>query len=265
MLVKVHSYQIAESIEIKQFKTAFTAATHHADADELFYEIEYNKYLYVFKYGIVSFLNYSETEMTAFIQMILPHCKNVLAQKLSDEFEIETRSPRIKFGFNKIELIEADTEMYRLVMLNVSQSVALDHYAYQTNLLLEETNHHTQALEQKGRLNLSGINLKKYIGRTLNLKNRIAENLYIFDSPEETWEDENLNKLDIGLKKTFDLQSRFRDIQEGLQIVKENLELFKDILQYRNSTVLEWIIIILILVEVLNLFFEKFFPKAISL
>ena len=64
----------------------------------------------------------------------------------------------------------------------------------------------------------------------LSLKNKIAGNLYIFDSPEETWEDENLNKLDIGLKKTFDLQSRFRDIQEGLQIVKDNLELFKDLL-----------------------------------
>jgi len=259
MLVKVQSYQIADSIDIKQFRTAFTAATYHADADELFYEIENEKYLYIFKYGIVSFLNYNETEMTAFIQMIIPHCKNVLAQKLSDEFEIETNAPRTKFGFNKIELVKAETEMYRLVMLNVSQSVALDHYEEQTKMLLGETNQLTQELELKGRLNLSGINLKKYIGRTLNLKNRIAENLYIFDSPEETWEDENLNKLDIGLKKTFDLQSRFRDIQEGLQIVKENLELFKDILQYRNSTVLEWIIIVLILVEVLNLLIEKIF------
>jgi uncharacterized Rmd1/YagE family protein len=114
-------------------------------------------------------------------------------------------------------------------------------------------------LERKGKLDLSGIYLKKYIGRTLNLKNRIAENLYIFDSPEETWEDENLNKLDIGLKKTFDLQVRFRTIQEGLGIVKENLELFKDLLQYRNSVVLEWIIIILILVEVINLLIEKIF------
>jgi uncharacterized Rmd1/YagE family protein len=93
----------------------------------------------------------------------------------------------------------------------------------------------------------------------LNLKNRIAENLYIFDSPEETWEDENLSKLDIGLKKTFDLQTRFRIIQEGLEIIKENLELFKDMLQYRNSIVLEWIIIILIFIEVINLFFEKIF------
>lgn len=143
--------------------------------------------------------------------------------------------------------------------LNVSQSVALDLYLQQTNTLLVETNHHTQMLERKGKLDLSGRNLKKYIGRTLNIKNQISQNLYIFDSPEETWEDEELNGLDYSLKKTFDLQVRFRTIQDGLGIVKENLELFKDILQYRNSTQLEWIIIILILIEVVNLFFEKLF------
>jgi uncharacterized Rmd1/YagE family protein len=52
---------------------------------------------------------------------------------------------------------------------------------------------------------------------------------------------------------------RFRNIQEGLEIVKENLDLFKDIMQHRKSTVLEWIIIILILVEVVNLIAEKIF------
>jgi required for meiotic nuclear division protein 1 len=259
MVLKVQSYQISESIDIKSFKAAFTGNIFHAEADELFYEIASQKYLYVFKYGVVCFLGYNETEKSAFIQLIKTHCKNILEEKLNEEFEIETNAVKIKFGFNRIELVKADEEMLRLVMLNVSQSVALDHYLTQTNALLEETNFHTQTLELKGSLSISGRNLKKYIGRTLNIKNRIAENLYIFDSPDETWEDENLNKLDIGLKKTFDLQARFRTIQEGLGIVKENLELFRDILQYRNSTVLEWIIIILIFVEVVNLFFEKIF------
>jgi uncharacterized Rmd1/YagE family protein len=147
--------------------------------------------------------------------------------------------------------------MLRLIMLHVSQSVALDHFEAQTNRLLEETNFHTQVLEQKGKLDLGGTALKKYIGKTLNLKNRITEHLYIFDSPEETWENEELGRLDTGLKKTFDLQARFRTIEEGLAIVKENLELFRDLLQHRQSNFLEWIIILLILVEVVNLFVEK--------
>lgn len=257
MTTRVISFQIADAIDIKLFKTTFSPAVYFADKDELFYQIDQHKYLCIFKYGIVSFLGYNEIEISAFLQLIRPFCKNNLEQKLSDEFDIETDAPAIKYGFNKIEITKPNVETMRLIMLNTSQSVALDYYNQQTNLLLEETNFHTQILEKKGKIGMGGIELKKYIGRTLNLKNKISGNLYIFDSPEETWEDETLSKLDLGLKKTFELQSRFRTIQEGLQIVKENLELFKDLLQNRNNVVLEWIIIILILVEVVNLVVEK--------
>jgi uncharacterized Rmd1/YagE family protein len=258
-MLKVMSLQIADSIDIKQFKTVFKAELLHGDSDELFYRVksQEQKFAYIFKYGIVSFLGYNEVEIMGFIQAITPYCKNPLDQHISDEFDIDVNAHRNKFGYNKLEIEGASTDSLRLIMLNVSQSVALDHFSQQTNLLLEETTYHTQQLEKKGRLDLSGANLKKYIGRTLNLKNRIEANLYIFDSPEETWEHEDLNRLDIGLKRTFDLQARFRTIREGLEIVKENLDLFKDLLQYRNSIVLEWIIIILILVEVINLFIEK--------
>ena len=259
MDLKVISFQVADSIDLKPFKAAFTASMYYADSDELFYQTRKQQYLYVFKYGVVCFLGYTETETTAFLQLIKPYCKNFFEQRLSDEFDIETGAAEINYGFNKIAIPSGDIEVIRLIMLNVSQSVALDYYNQQTNLLLEETNYHTQVLEKKGKIDLNGTSLKKYIGRTLNLKNKIAGNLYIFDSPDETWEDENLNKLDIGLKKTFDLQSRFRTIQEGLRIVKENLELFKDLLQNRNSVALEWVVILLILVEVINLVVEKFY------
>jgi uncharacterized Rmd1/YagE family protein len=259
MNIKVISFQLADSIDIKLFKSSFPATIYYSDTDELFYVIENKQYLYVFKYGVVCFLGYSEIEMAAFFQMVTPYCKNLFGQRLSDEFDIETDSQAVNYGYNKIEIPSPDTDELRLIMLNVSQSVALDYYNQQTNSLLEETNNYTQLLERKGKINMGGIKLKKYIGRTLNLKNRISANLYIFDSPEETWENENLNKLDIGLKKTFDLQARFRTIQEGLGIVKENMELFKDLLQNRNSTTLEWVIIVLILVEVINIFIRN--PK----
>lgn len=261
MQLKALSYQIADSIDLKAFKAAFPSDVYAFDSDELFYSIEEHKCIYVFKYGVVCFLNYDEIKIAEFIQFISPFCRNIITNKLYEEIIIETGVKEFKFGYNKVDILSAEVEVLRLIMLNVSQSVALDYYSQQTNALLEETNYHTQILEKKGRLDISGKNLKKYIGRTLNLKNKIAENLYIFDSPDATWENEILNKVDMSLKNTFDLQVRFRNIQEGLEIVKENLELFKDIMQHRKSTVLEWIIIILILVEVINLFVEKIFTK----
>jgi required for meiotic nuclear division protein 1 len=255
--MNVLSYQIADGIDIKGFKNSFRAPVHFSDNDEIFYVIDQDTFIYVFKYGVVSFLNYDEIKISRFIQLITPFCKNFSGFKLSEEFEIETEAKEMKFGFNKIEITTPSIDIFRLIMLNVSQSVALDYYYEVTNTLLIETNLQTQYLEKKGKLNISGKKLQKYIGRTLNLKSNIAENLYIFDSPPETWEDEHLNSIDLGLKRTFDLQVRFRSIQESLQIIKDNFELFKDIMQYRSSYVLEVIIILLILVEVINLVIEK--------
>jgi required for meiotic nuclear division protein 1 len=258
-MLYVTAYQIADSIDIKGFKAAFKAQLHYSDSDELFYIPDYDQYIYVFKYGVVCFLNFDAIEITGFLQIITPYCKNYLGESLKEEFLIKTGARETKIGYSRIEIEEPQIEVLRLIMLNVSQSVALDYYSELTTKLLEEANFHTQILEQKGRLNISGRNLKRYIGKTLILKNRIVENLYIFDSPPETWEDEKLNKIDVDLKRTFDLQERTRNISEGLGIVKENLDLFKDLLQYRHSSVLEWIIIALIFVEVVNLFIEKLF------
>lgn len=256
---KVISYQIADAIDIKGLKNAVNATVHYSDSDEIFYETNANRYLYIFRYGAVSFLNYDSNDISGFLQFIAPYCKNLFIQRISDEFEVEPGATQDKMSYNKIEIKTADREVLRMIMLNVAQSVTLDYYSDQTSKLLEETNYHTQILEKKGKLSISGRNLKKYIGKTLLLKNRIAENLYIFDSPPETWEDERLDKLHNELKKHFELQDRFRNVSDGLGIVKENFELMKDILQYRNSVYLEWIIIALIAIEIVNFFIEKLF------
>lgn len=259
MTQKVVSYQIADAIDVKEFCSAFKGELYFSDPTELFYKTDTDQFVYVFKYGAVCFLNYDVFRISEFLLLIKPYCKNLFENSFTDEFLVETGARELRVGFNKIELPSADIDVLRLVMLNVTQSVALDYYEEQTNTLLSDTNFFTQQLENKGRMGISGKKLKQYIGRTLLLRNRIAENIYVFDSPPETWENEKLNKIDADLKRTFDLQVRVRIIQEGLSIIRDNLELFRGLLQYRNSNILEWIVIILILVEVLNVIMEKLF------
>lgn len=258
-MYRVVSYQVADFIDIKNLKPFIESKLIYSDSSELFYETGAAKYQYIFRYGVISFLNYTENEISDFFKFIKPYCRNLLDENFNDEILIEPKATENKISHNKIEVTDPKPAILRMIMLNVSQSVTLDYYSDQTGRLLEETNLHTQLLEKKGKLSISGRNLKKFIGKTLLIKNRIAENLYIFDSPPETWDDEQLDKLHNELKRNLDLQERFRDVSEGLQIVKDNLELFKDLLQYRNTILLEWIVIILIAIEVINFFIDKLF------
>jgi required for meiotic nuclear division protein 1 len=257
MQSEIIAIQLADGIDLRAAKARISAPLYFAGPDELFYRYTNDKLLYIFKYGVTCFLNFSKIEQDELIESIRPNLRNPLEQRLTEGFMVETNSETPVLGFNKISIPNNDTNTLRIIMLNVSESVALDYYSDLTNRLLEETNQHTLILQRKGKLDISGKSLRKYIGKTLFLKNQISENLYIFDSPTETWESEDLTKVDVGMKRTFDLQERFRNIEDELGIIKENLELFKDIMQHRHSNLLEWIIIILILVEVLNLLIEK--------
>src|SRR5687768_10425512 len=107
-MLKVSSFQIADSIDIKAFKNIFTAELLYSDSDEMFYRTDADQFIYVFKYGIVSFFNYNELQTASFIQLITPYCKNMPDARLSEEFEIETNADQMKLGFNKIELTRID-------------------------------------------------------------------------------------------------------------------------------------------------------------
>jgi uncharacterized Rmd1/YagE family protein len=142
-------------------------------------------------------------------------------------------------------------------MLNIGQSVALEYYEMLTDELITSSKHFILQLEQKVKINIPKTNLLKYIKKVLNVKNSIVDNLYILDDPNLVWENEQLNLLNRQLKANFDINPRFKDLDYRLQIVENNLTLFTDVLNVRESSRLEWVIIILIVFEmVIALFFH---------
>src|SRR5258708_12562686 len=140
MLQQVLSYQIADSIDIKMFKSAFKSDLYYSDTEELFYITGEEQFIYVFKYGVVCFLNYDAIRISEFLRLISSYCKNRFDQSLEEEFKIQTNAAKNKIGFNSIEILGSDIKVLRLIILNVSHSVALDYYLEQTTKLLEETN-----------------------------------------------------------------------------------------------------------------------------
>ncbi len=258
-MYKVQSFQIAQSINMKMVRANLDFQLNYSETDILFYKMKGERYFSIFQFGIISFFNVSEAEISLIKSKIKPFGRGDVKESLTEEIEVNVFTKTSNVSFNSVTIPELNEEMIRLIMLHTSQSVALDRYSEITAQLLEEAHVHSKALEETGRLKISSKNLKKFIGKTLNLKNRISENLYIFDSPDATWEDEQLNRLDSQLKLTFDLKNRYKSIQYEITIVKENLELFKGIWDHRESSTLEWVIIILIVIEVVDMLVLKLF------
>jgi uncharacterized Rmd1/YagE family protein len=144
-------------------------------------------------------------------------------------------------------------------MLNLAQSVALDYYSKAADVLLESVNRFADKLEKTGRMGISKKNMLKFVGKTLNSKNRIIDNLYIFDVPDIVWDSKYLDEIHTGLIRVFDLKSRFKEVQASFKNIEENLSIFIEVHQHKMSNILEWIIIILILIEVVDLFITKIF------
>ena len=261
MFYKIVANQISDNINIDLFQSAYNAELLYSNYYELFYEVDTEQYISIFKYGVVCFLNFDDSKIDEFIQLISQHCKYFYDSELTKEYQIEPNTTETKFGFNKSELTYCDIDSMRLIMLNIAQSVALDYYFQKARILLEETNMHTSVLETRGKLAISDKNLKKFIGKTLNLKNKIVENLHIFDSVSGTMQNDYLMQIDIDLKKALYMEQRSDNIHEDLKIIREHLEIFSDIMNHSASMKQEFIVMILVLIEVFDLIIKGYILK----
>lgn len=260
MKVTTIGYHLGGRLDLKLIKNSLTFHCIYADPTELIYETSQFSWFQVFDYGSVVFFGIEKTLQTDIIGSIRKILSLAVNELESEEIDIEINPhSSTKVLFDKIIVNHINADIAKIVMLNIAQSVALDYYIDQTNILLEQTTYFSNELEEKGRFSIKGKALLKYIGKALNLKNKIARNLYIFDSPDITWNDKSLNQLHDQLNRELDIKIRHRSLQESLSIIQENLEIYKDINQHSHSSTLEWIIIILIAVEIANLFIDKIF------
>jgi required for meiotic nuclear division protein 1 len=256
--VKLSALLVANQLDIKGIKSFLDIKPLVDSSSELFYAFGPEKFQYFFNYGVIVFAGYSEDEMKWAIKAVQLYQRNPLTTWLRDDHEVCVQEgSNMVFNFDELILDKVDSKVFRIAMFNLAQSVALDHYHSVTENLLEELKSFANQLELTGKLKISRKNMMRFLGRALNTQNEIAENIYIFDAPDQVWDDEYLDKLHQGLMKHFDLRVRFSEIEYTLKIINDNLSIFREIINQRESSLLELIIIILILVEIVDLFITK--------
>ncbi|MDV3309001.1 MAG: RMD1 family protein [Cyclobacteriaceae bacterium] len=256
--ITLTAFHVAKQLDLKGIRTVLEKPTAEASS-ELFYSFPGNRYQYYFNYGVIVFCGYTDQEMEDAIQKVNPYFRFAVTHVTQDEFGIlHEEGGGIRFEFHRVILGTLNDEVFRIVMFNLAQSVALDYYSNAAENLLMEIKGFTNQMERTGTLSIRRKNMMRFLGRALNTQNSIVENIYIFDVPELVWENEYLDKLHQGLIQHFDLRTRFRGVEYMMRMIEANLDVFSEILNQRESNILEIIIILLILVEVVDFFLKKF-------
>ena len=258
--MKITAFHLAEQLTLKSLKEAYAGQLLQENASELFYRLDADTFFYAFDYGVAVFANMPDVDVSKNLILLQQFCVNPLPEKLQDDFAINnTEGEALVFNFDSLNVPRLDDEVIKITMLNLAQSVAMDFYAERAQALLGELRGITNQMETEGAIRISRSNMLRFIGRMLNSKNKVVENLYVFDSPDLTWEDEYLDRIHRGLSRTFELSTRFKEIEYTFKIIEDNLSVFRELYLHRESSKLEWIIIALICIEVFDLIISKIF------
>lgn len=251
--VLTNAFHAGTLIDLNQIKSLFEITPFKQEMSSILYKEKGNKYIYFKDYGSVVFIGYSKEELGVLYKDVFKTLPNIEYQPTENyKIKIDPNKEN-KVSFNDIQIKELTDDIAHIIMLNLSQSVALDHYHQKVSQLLESTRHIAKELEAKGTITMRASKLNQYIGKTMLLKNRISENLFIFETSDLAWSDKELSDLDNSLSIELEFVGRYHGLQNNLSVVKENLDLFRSMLEHRHNSSLEWIIIILIAIEVLQI------------
>lgn len=253
------AYHLGSKLDLKRIRKQSVFSLIKYEHSFLLFQIKDNSFVYFKDYGSIVFINCDENIKQQLFKLVFKNDLNINDLPVEKYDIIIGKEQKTEVEFDHITVAEFTVDIAHVIMLNLAQSVALDNYYKMSFSLLESMKKYALQLERTGNIKLTRNRMRKFIGTTMNLKNRIAENLFIFDTSSIAWSTENLLQLDNQLAKELDVVDRHHGLQENLNVVKEKLELFKDILQHKYSSLLEWIIILLILFEVVQLIIEKIY------
>jgi uncharacterized Rmd1/YagE family protein len=219
--------------------------------DPLILEPARGSYTVLTKFGAVIFWDCPE-ELRSEILQELAALPGVADRNpaIGDELDVVVGSNETKVTFNEVWLRELTLEKIKIISVVLGQSVALERFENEVSEALEKFGPVVTALQRKGRLRLSQREVLKAIGFALTVRSAVLANLTLFDDPPETWESEVLAHLDGLLYDQFDLEERLSAINQKLNYLTDLHSLLMDILSNRKSQRLEWIIILLIFIEI---------------
>lgn len=211
--------------------------------------------LFVFEYGVVIMWGFTQKEEAAFLEDLA----KFESEKLSaEDIQIEefnyyiTKSyqPRIYNDF--ITLKDDENYMLKLSISHaLAQSVKISLFEELVDNTIEDTQDIPQQIAHTGKVEMSRDEIMKSIGELFILRININLHGSVLDSPELMWAEPHLEPIYQATRGYLEINQRVELLNQRLEVISDLLQLLKEQLGHSHEENLEFIVIVLVGVEVL--------------
>jgi uncharacterized Rmd1/YagE family protein len=228
---------------LRQYRSAMYKGVLHIERDE--------GEAFIFPFGVLVIWGLSHDEIQKLLEEIRPFERETLEGQIIDEFSyvLSAGEPRIHEDCIKLA---TDTTLERLaVSYGIAQSVKLSEFEEYALHTVENTAHIPRTIAETGRLKLSRRAIAKMRGTLYLVESDINLNFDLLDTPEFFWEYPEVEHIYTLTVTYLDVKSRIEVLNKKVHVIHGLFEMLADEQKHKHSTVLEWIIIWLIAIEIL--------------
>lgn len=204
----------------------------------------------VFAYGVVVHWNLSLDERRTLQALLLEYALKPERQPQEDSFSYEMDCEQDRFQYDHIELKVNDFKVLLAMSHAMAQSIKLA--AFEGNAIdtIHATSHLPESLAINGKIKLNRKSMAKIRGQLFLTKSDIILNYDLLDTPEFFWEHPEYQAIYSMAANYLEIRQRTDILSKKLETIHELLEMLADEQKHLHSSILEWIIIWLIGVEI---------------
>jgi len=210
---------------------------------------------WLFDYGIVVFWGVEEDERKALLNRLMRETP-VDIGKIEDHL-------RFKFGqefaiSKDVISLPNQNSLTRLAVSHaLAQGIKLAEYELNAQNTITQYSHLPEVLAQTGKIALSRKEIAKIRGRLFSTKSDIILHYGLLDTPDFFWEYPEHELLYNQVARYMEIHQRIELLSKKLSTIHELFEMLADEQKHQHSSFLEWIVIILIAIEVVIYFVEE--------
>ncbi|MGE5631806.1 MAG: RMD1 family protein [Caulobacteraceae bacterium] len=216
----------------------------------------------IFPFGSIVFVNMEHHEIVDLVNYIAKSESNLAnaIYKFHEDYMLEIGAEETSVNFNSMSVTEYKEFQLDILSVILSKSVALERVETDLNNLLDDIENIVNMLE-KGIFNISDEKLAEMLARILGFKFDTISYIMLLDKPDITWSNQDAEVLYNKLSQFFELSDRYEKIQAKTETLMDITQVFASLSHQKRGNKLEWMVIILITIEIILTLIEYIFLK----